>query len=264
MNYQGFYINLPLGVIVGLPLVLLHIPDQVPKQSVWKVLPRIHHHLDLLGFALFAPAVIQLLLALQYGGNEYPWRSSVVIGLFCGSGATFIVWMFWNWHKGDDALLPVSMLKRRIIWSSSINYSCLMTTLFGASYFLPIYFQAVKGVSAVLSGVYLLPTIIPQLVTTLASGKLGKCIDDKPSQKPECTLTSGYSYQSGLYTSVCALCRGTCCYWKRALLSFPARHDHWSVDRVPDSHWRWSWRWISNGKCYTALNTTHAFTYLPR
>ncbi|KID81976.1 efflux pump [Metarhizium guizhouense ARSEF 977] len=68
----SFYINLPLGVIVGLPLVLLDIPDQVPKQSVWKVLPRIHHHLDLLGFALFAPAVIQLLLALQYGGNEYP------------------------------------------------------------------------------------------------------------------------------------------------------------------------------------------------
>ncbi|KID81977.1 major facilitator superfamily transporter multidrug resistance [Metarhizium guizhouense ARSEF 977] len=64
------------------------------------------------------------------------------------------------------------MLKRRTIWSSSINYSCLMTTLFGASYFLPIYFQAVKGVSAVLSGVYLLPTIISQLVTTLASGKL--------------------------------------------------------------------------------------------
>jgi 2-phosphoglycerate kinase len=47
-----------------------------------------------------------------------------------------------------------------------------MTTLFGASYFPPIYFRAIKGISVVLSGVYLLPTIVSQLVTTLASGVL--------------------------------------------------------------------------------------------
>jgi 2-phosphoglycerate kinase len=35
-----------------------------------------------------------------------------------------------------------------------------------------LYFQAIKGISVVLSGVYLLPTIISQLVTTLASGVL--------------------------------------------------------------------------------------------
>ncbi|SPQ23139.1 155f0597-f3a3-42ef-9315-100e4f8f9811 [Thermothielavioides terrestris] len=168
----SFYINLPLGVIVGIPLIFLRIAEQAPKDPFFKVISRLHHYLDLVGFALFAGAVAQLLLALQFGGNQFAWNSSQVIGLFCGAGVTGLVWLAWDWHKGDAALLPISMLKRQAVWTSTINYSFLMSTLFGASYFLPIYFQAVKGVNAALSGVYLLPTIISQLISTVLSGKL--------------------------------------------------------------------------------------------
>ncbi|EXJ84209.1 hypothetical protein A1O3_04876 [Capronia epimyces CBS 606.96] len=167
-----FYINLPLGALVAFPLILMHIPEQVPKESPGSALRKVHHHLDLVGFALFAPAVIQLLLALQFGGNQFAWNSSQVIGLFCGAGATFIVWLVWNYHKGDDGLLPVPTIRRRAVWMSGLNYTFLMSTLFGASYFLPIYFQAVKGVNAIMSGVYLLATILPQLVGAVLSGTL--------------------------------------------------------------------------------------------
>jgi hypothetical protein len=170
MTVSGFYINLPLGALVAFPLIFMRIPDQVAKKSPGSVLRSLHHHLDLLGFALFAPAIIQLLLALQFGGNQFAWTSPQVIGLFCGAGVTFIVWIFWNYHKGDDALLPVSIIRRRVVWMSGVNYTFIMTTLFGASYFLPIYFQAVKGVNAVMSGVYLLPTILPQLLAVVVSG----------------------------------------------------------------------------------------------
>lgn len=152
----------------------MRIPDQVAKKSAGSVLRNIHHHLDLIGFALFAPAVVQLLLALQFGGNEFAWGSSQVIGLFCGSGVTFIVWFVWNLRKGDDALLPFPIIRRRTVWTSGLNYTFLMSALFGASYFLPIYFQAVKGVSAITSGVYLLATILPQLLSVVVSGPLGK------------------------------------------------------------------------------------------
>ena len=170
---QGFYLNLPLGSLVALPILMSHIPNEVPKKSPSTVLRNIHHHLDLLGFALFAPAIIMLLLALQFGGNQFAWNSSQVIGLFCGAGVTFIVWMIWNYHKGLDALLPVPIIRRRVIWMSGLNYTSLMATLFGASYFLPIYFQGVKGVSAVMSGVYLLATILPQLLSAVVGGALG-------------------------------------------------------------------------------------------
>lgn len=171
----GFYINLPLGAVVAGPLFFITIPEQFQKEPASSVLPRIHHHLDLVGFALFAPSVIQLLLALQYGaGGQHAWNSSVVIGLFCGAGATFIVFLIWDFYKKDDALIPMSLVKRRTVWSSALNYSFMMATMFAVSYFLPIYFQAVKDLSAIMSGVNLLPTILPQLVFAIGSGVLGE------------------------------------------------------------------------------------------
>ncbi|KAI1460283.1 major facilitator superfamily domain-containing protein [Annulohypoxylon moriforme] len=168
----SFYINLPIGAIVAIPILTLHIPDQMGKQPALKVLSKIHHHLDLVGFALLAPAVIQLLLALEYGGNQFAWNSSQVIGLFVGAFATLAVWVLWNNYKGDDGLLPFSIMRRRVVWSSALNYAFQMSTLFGTSYWLPIYFQAIKGVSAILSGVYLLPTILGQLVFAVLAGVL--------------------------------------------------------------------------------------------
>lgn len=71
---------------------MLRIPEQIPKGAPPSI-TQLHHHLDLVGFALFAPAVIQLLLAMQYGGNDFAWGSSQVIGLCCGAGVTCIVWL---------------------------------------------------------------------------------------------------------------------------------------------------------------------------
>ncbi|KAL9115272.1 MAG: hypothetical protein Q9227_001066 [Pyrenula ochraceoflavens] len=155
MTLEGFYINLPLGSLVAVPLLFVRIPDQVVKKHPISVLRNLHHRIDLLGFALFAPAVVQLLLALQFGGNQFAWSSSQVIGLFCGAGATFIVWIAWNYYKGDDALLPFPIIRRKAVWTSGVNYAFMMATVFGSTYFLPIYFQAVKGVNAIMSGWYL-------------------------------------------------------------------------------------------------------------
>nr|UOS85807.1 MFS transporter [Hypoxylon rubiginosum] len=168
----SFYINLPIGAVVAFPILFLRIPEQVPKQPPWTIASKLHHHLDLVGFALLAPAVIQLLLALQYGGNQFAWSSSQVIGLFVGAGATFIVWAAWNYYRGDNALLPFSVMKRQVVWASALNYSFQMESLLGSTYWLPIYFQAVKGVSAILSGVYLLPTVLAQLLFTVLGGYL--------------------------------------------------------------------------------------------
>ncbi|KAK8931556.1 Efflux pump mlcE [Metarhizium anisopliae] len=170
-----FYINLPLGAFTALILLLLRVPEQKAKQSPLVVLSRLHHYLDLVGFALFAPATLQLLLALQYGGTQLPWNSSRVIGLFCGSAGTFVAWFFWNQHKGDDALLPPSMIKQKVVWASGLYQSFMISAVYGATFFLPIYFQAIENATAMLSGVYLLPTILPQLFAAVFSGVLCKC-----------------------------------------------------------------------------------------
>lgn len=149
------------------------IPDQIKKPNPRTVLRQFHRKLDLVGFVLFAPAAIQLLLALQYGGHAFPWKSATVIGLFCGSAANFLVWGVWNYRRGDEALIPVSMARKRAVWTSALTQMFLFANMFINAYFLPIYFQAVKGATPVMSGVYTLPTILSQLTTAVTSGILG-------------------------------------------------------------------------------------------
>ncbi|KAK8054932.1 major facilitator superfamily domain-containing protein [Apiospora rasikravindrae] len=150
----SFYINLPIGSITVLLTIILRIPEQTPKRTPFQVLPQLHHHLDLIGFALFAPAVIQLLLALQYGWNQYAWNSSQVIGLFCG----------------DGALLPAAMIRRRTVWSAAMFNPFQMVGIYGLFYYLPIYLQSVYNASAIMSGVYVIPFIVPQLLAAGMSG----------------------------------------------------------------------------------------------
>ncbi|RHZ62631.1 hypothetical protein CDV55_106177 [Aspergillus turcosus] len=146
-----FYINLPIGGVVAILLFFTRIPDTDKSREI-SVLQTIWTKLDLIGFALFAPSTIQLLLALDYGGNQYAWNSATVIGLFCGAGGTFIVFLIWEYFKGDEAMF------------------FFFATLQLVIYYLPIYFQAIKGASPMMSGVDLLPSILSQLVGTLFSG----------------------------------------------------------------------------------------------
>jgi hypothetical protein len=114
------------------------------------------------------------LLALQWGSDEYGWSSPIVIGLFVGSGVTSILFAFWECHVGENALIPFHLVKKRIVWTSTIhNCFLFITNAVGATY-IPIFFQAVKGVGPSLSGVYTLPSILTQLLTLIISGALGR------------------------------------------------------------------------------------------
>ena len=157
-------------------LVLVRVPQQHPRPPPISILRSLHSSLDLLGFAIFAPALIMLLLALQWGGTKYAWSSSQTIGLFCGAGTTFIVFLLWNFHKGDAAMLPVSIACRRTVWISCIVYGLFMGNLYTASYWVPVYFQGVKGASPTMSGVYILPMIIAHIFAALASGPIGEYV----------------------------------------------------------------------------------------
>lgn len=105
-------------------LILTRIPDLTTKAPfsmavVRKVIPQ----LDLVGFALFAPASVMLLLALQFGGNDFPWNSSVIIGLFVGSAIIAVIFGFWEYHVGDKAMIPGSIITQRLAMSSAVQVS---------------------------------------------------------------------------------------------------------------------------------------------
>jgi Arabinose efflux permease len=169
-----FYVNLPVGAIVAIGLMLVDIPDLVTKPKPFDVLRRLHVELDLVGFTLIAPAAVMLLLATQWGGDPYAWNSPTIIGLFCGAGASAVVWFVWNFYHGEDALIPMSILRINATWSSAFTQGFLLTGVYCASFYLPMYFQAVKGVVPMMSGVYLIASIGSQLLSAVVAGMLGK------------------------------------------------------------------------------------------
>ncbi|CAG7962773.1 unnamed protein product [Penicillium salamii] len=165
-----FYINLPILVIALLLTVFIHIPDHATKVSRESAVQTNFHMLDLVGFVLFAPASIQLLLALDYGGSQYSWDSAIVVGLFCGAGGAFIIFLLWEYHKGDSAMIPLSMVSKPIVWSSCLMLMSLFGMTISESYYLPIYFQAIRDDSPMMSGVFMLPSILSQLIFAILSG----------------------------------------------------------------------------------------------
>ncbi|KFY10184.1 hypothetical protein V491_07779 [Pseudogymnoascus sp. VKM F-3775] len=168
-----FFINLPIGAVAAIFLLLITIPDQNirdvnEKVSLLKTLGK----LDLFGFVLFAPAATMVLMALQWGGTKYSWNSATIIGLFCGGFATAIVFLGWEYRVGDKAMIPFSMLKVRAVWASCVANMFFYGTMLIFSYYIPIYFQSVKGVSPAISGVYMLPAIISQMIASVVCGVL--------------------------------------------------------------------------------------------
>ncbi|KAL3440264.1 major facilitator superfamily domain-containing protein [Aspergillus insuetus] len=167
-----FYINLPCAALIYPSLVLVPIPEGRTTSQKSQSLRNPLAHLDIPGFTLFAGSVIMLLFALNWGGTSYSWNSSVIIGLLVGSGAAFIVFVAWEYRVGEEAMIPLSLVRRQIIWASCVNYTFLFGSMMCATYYLPIYFQAVRGASPTMSGVDLLPTIVPTMIFAATCGAL--------------------------------------------------------------------------------------------
>ena len=172
-----FYINLPIGAVTAIALVLLFHPPIRPNEQR-PLLERIRK-LDLIGAFLFTPSIIMILLALQWGGNKYPWHSGTIIGLICGFVSLFLVFIAWQLHQGDRAMIPPRFLHRRTIIASSLTSMCVFGSLFVTIYYLPEWFQVIKAASPVKSGVMNIALFIPQIIGSITAGtmitKLGFC-----------------------------------------------------------------------------------------
>ena len=167
-----FYVNLPIGAVVALCLIFVNVPEATVKPPWRKVLGTAVKSLDLVGFALVSPAVIMLLLALEYGGNQYAWDSSVVIGLLCGAAAVVAVFLFWEYREGDGAMIPFAFLRSPVVRSAALTQFFTLGGILIGDFYLAIYFQTISNDSPLMSGVHLLPVTLGLVIFTLVPGGL--------------------------------------------------------------------------------------------
>ncbi|KAK5807049.1 hypothetical protein VI817_001307 [Penicillium citrinum] len=165
-----FYINLPIGAVTFF-FVLFFLPaNKAYKQMTsWKQLLA---EFDIAGTVVFLPSVICLLLALQWGGTKYPWSNGRVIALFVVFGVLMIAFLFLQWHGQERATVPPRMMKNRNVWGSAWYAAALGGAYFVLTYYLPIWFQAIKDASPIKSGIMNLPMILAVVVVSLLAGGL--------------------------------------------------------------------------------------------
>ncbi|KAJ4150151.1 hypothetical protein LMH87_010916 [Akanthomyces muscarius] len=167
-----FYINLPVGgLAMAIVMWVVHIKRNTKFSQGLSVVQRILK-LDLIGSAIFIPAIICLLLALQWGGADYPWSNSRIIGLFVGSGAMLVLFLVIQWWRAEQSTFPPFLFKNRSIVAAMSFCFFFGAGFFPLIYYLSLYFQAIQGVSAVQAGIKVLPLLLATVICSIASGGL--------------------------------------------------------------------------------------------
>ncbi|KAF2034878.1 MFS general substrate transporter [Setomelanomma holmii] len=119
--------------------------------------------IDYLGAIIFIPSTIAIFYALITGGVQQPWLSwRIILPLVLG----ILSWILYHLQQSfcTNPSTPPHLFTNR---TSITGYALVFLSsvvLYIISFFLPIYFQAVKLLSPLLSGVYYLPfalAIIP-------------------------------------------------------------------------------------------------------
>jgi MFS family permease len=154
-----FYINLPLGALAA-AIVLFFIPINKPAVGTITTCRERLLQMDLPGAVLLVPAVIALLLALQWGGNKYAWGDGRIIALFVVAGFLGISFILSQTCRKNERhiMIPPRVFKDPYIWASAILGAS--TT---ASFFVMLYY--VRALPSLSPSVPVLPLahLFPQI-----------------------------------------------------------------------------------------------------
>ncbi|KAL8720385.1 MAG: hypothetical protein Q9225_002737 [Loekoesia sp. 1 TL-2023] len=164
-----FYINLPLGVVTVVGIAIFFKSPKREKQSSIGFQACVKQF-DPIGTTFFIPAIVCLLLALQWGGSEYNWGNGRIIALLVIFGILILGFIGVQFRQGDNATIPIRIMKQRSIATASWFAFCLGASFFLLIYYVPIWFQAIKGVSATKSGIMVLPMILSLVLISIISG----------------------------------------------------------------------------------------------
>ncbi len=156
-----FYINLPIGfVALVVTALVLHLPAT-----------RREHKVDYLGAVLLVSAVSCALLVTVWGGSQYAWGSTTILGLAAAAIVLLALFLMVE-ARASEPILPLRLFRNRTYTLTSVIGLVVGVALFGGVVFLPLFLQVVTGVSATNSGLLLIPMMAGVLITSIGSGRV--------------------------------------------------------------------------------------------
>jgi EmrB/QacA subfamily drug resistance transporter len=159
-----FWVNVPF-CLVGLFLAARHMPADTPDPA------RPRPHLDLLGLALLAPGIAALILGLSNAGRAAGFTHADVI-LPLAVGVVLLAGFTGYALRRTAPLVDVRLLRYRPVGSASGVLFFSGFSLYGAMLLLPLYYQEVRGASALAAGIMLVPQGVGALFSRQLAGRL--------------------------------------------------------------------------------------------
>jgi len=156
-----FFINIPLGLLI-IVLFVLFFPNFRPD--------KLKHSIDYWGLTLLVLTVVPALLALTWGGVEYPWGSAQIVGML-GFAVVMLGFFIFTESRSPEPIIPLSLFKNRIVAVSELAIFFTAFGMFGGIIFIPLFFQGVLGSTATTSGNFLTPMMLGVVAGSLVSGQ---------------------------------------------------------------------------------------------
>ena len=155
-----FTINVPIGA-VGIILGFLILPEFKTKEA---------GKFDFLGFLTAAGGLSCLLFALSKG-LEWGWTDERIVILLYFS-VTLIGLFIYVELTADNPLLDLRVFRYLTFTLSTLTSSIVMVSLMTTTFFIPLFVQNIRGLSAMRTGLLLLPMALMGAVTMPIIGRL--------------------------------------------------------------------------------------------
>ncbi|TVY27457.1 putative transporter [Lachnellula hyalina] len=128
--------------------------------------------IDWAGLAVAVVGMLFLLIPINSGGNVWPWGSAIVISMMVLGGASVVLFVLVEKRFAKIPLIPLRLFSQTstavlLLQSGLYNYVWQVDL-----YFLPVYFQTVRGYSPLQSATLCLPFLLVQSVSGVISGPL--------------------------------------------------------------------------------------------
>lgn len=154
-----FWVNVPIAGI-GFVGIIVFLNLEKRKGSLRNKMAEI----DYLGSLIFIVSLTSFLVPIAWGGVLYPWGSwQTLVSLILGAFG-LVGFCFYEGKLATHTLLPMRLFYNRstsICYFTDFIHGIILWTIL---YFLPLYFEGVKGYTFVISGAAALPqtvTVIP-------------------------------------------------------------------------------------------------------
>ncbi|HEY3416794.1 MAG TPA: DHA2 family efflux MFS transporter permease subunit [Armatimonadota bacterium] len=158
-----FYINLPIGIVASI-LTILFVHDSPYTH-------RSHGSVDVVGIGFLAIGLGCLQMVLEKGNREGWFESSLISTLSVLAVIGLVAFVYWE-LKTPNPAVNLRVLKNRGLAAGSAFAAVLGFALFGGIFVLPVFLQNVRHLTAMQTGMAMLPGALASAAAMMIMGRI--------------------------------------------------------------------------------------------